>query len=109
MAEFGRWPRLVRKIRHCKTCEDKCDREESFTGCLRFMGPLEPLIEFEGKTFGAMCVMRIWFDKEHQAVDYWREPSQQEWDHMTEKTLAPEEWDKILKEELEVLKKDGTT
>jgi len=62
-------------------------------GCESVMAPMPPL-KFRGKLFVKACIKRTWFDKNYVAVDFWRQPTEEEWN-----TLSEQKWEKKLAEE----------
>ena len=97
-------PGVIQKIRHCKTCEYKCDREEHILGCLSYMLSYpEPIrLEVNGKFYQAECIKRVWFNEQYQPVKLWRSPTQAEFG-----SLTPEEWQRTLRKELDALKQES--
>jgi len=93
----------TRKIRHCRTCTVKCDRKLPIVGCESIYVPVPPL-KYKDKTYGSCCVRRVWFNERYEPVDFWRDPTQHEFDQIRKRQLTGEEWQRRLRKELEAMK-----
>lgn len=60
------WRRL---IRHCKTCQHKCNKEKPIVGCESVMMPYS--LQLYGREISSVCVQRTWFNKNHEPVKKW--------------------------------------
>lgn len=94
---------VTQKIRHCKTCPAKCEENKPIVGCESIMVPI-PTLERCGKTYDRFCDRRVWFDKNHFPVKFYRWPTDKE----LNSDLTGEQWEKMLQDELEKIQAEAT-
>jgi len=67
------------------------------------MIPTRPFTAFNGKTYDTICDRRVWFDKNHFPIRFYRWPTDKE----LNSDLTGEQWEKMLQDELEKIQAEA--
>jgi len=90
---------VIVKFRFCKNCPHSCnwEPESGIVGCISWY--LESSTDLE-------CFKRVWFNENHELVDYWRWPTLEEGLALLDGRMSHEEFEEIKKKEFEKLKEE---